>query len=82
MNILIEILVVFIVAILELWFSIPIGLGFGLNSILIIITTSLGSILSAIIIAYFGESIRNWIIRRKSRKPGKRDVKEGRAYGI
>ncbi|MBZ9570048.1 small multi-drug export protein [Methanobrevibacter sp. TMH8] len=79
MDILIEILVIFIAAILELWFSIPLGLGFGLNPILIIVASSLGSILSAIIIAYFGESIRNWIIKRKSKN---KDIKEGRAYDI
>lgn len=79
MDILIEILIVFIASILELWLSIPIGLGFGLNPILIIIASSLGSILSAIVIAYFGESIRNLIIKRRS---GKGDIKKGRAYDI
>lgn len=79
MDILIETLVIFIVAILELWLSIPLGLGFELNPILIIVVSSLGSILSAVVIAYFGESIRNWIIKRKS---GKGDIKEGRVYDI
>ena len=79
MDIIIDTIIVFILAIWELWVSIPIGLGFGLNPILIIIVSSLGSISSAITIAYFGESIRNWIIKRKSRK---KDIKEGRAYDI
>ena len=75
MDILVETIAVFIIAILELWLSIPLGLGFRLNPILLIITSSLGSILSAIIIAYFGESIRNWIIKRKSEK---KDIKQVR----
>ncbi len=79
MNIIIETLIVFLASILELWFSIPIGLGFKLNPVLIIIASSLGSILSSVIIAYFGESIRNWIIKKKSKKGG---IKKGRIYNI
>ena len=75
MDILVETIAVFITAILELWLSVPLGLGLRLNPILLIVTSRLGSILSAIIIAYFGESIRNWIIKRKSEK---KDIKQVR----
>lgn len=79
MDILIQILIVFLSSILELWVGIPIGLAMKLNPILIIISSSLGSILAAIFVAYFGESIRNWIIKKRSKD---KEIKKGRFYDI
>lgn len=79
MDILIQILLVFLSAIFELWVGIPIGLAFKLNPILIIIVASLGSILAAIIVAYFGESIRTWIIKKRAKD---KEIKKGRFYDI
>ncbi len=79
MDIVIGTLMVFLSSILELWLGIPIGLVLKLNPILIIIASSLGAICAAIIVAYFGESIRNWIIKRRSKNG---NIKEGKIYDI
>ncbi|MNI40104.1 putative small multi-drug export protein [compost metagenome] len=53
---------------LELWAAIPLGFTLQLHPVTTAILSSLGSILIAVIIIYFGSSLRNWLIKRFQRK--------------
>jgi hypothetical protein len=67
----IQLLTVFGLSILELWAAIPAGFAFNLDPIGIIIASSAGSIISALIVIVAGEKIRNKIIhwRYKGKEP-------------
>lgn len=64
---------------LELWAAIPLGFTLNLHPVTIGFLSALGSILSAMIIIFFGSSLRNWLIRRFRSKAGGRG---GRMSGI
>jgi hypothetical protein len=65
--------------ILELWAAIPLGFTLKLHPVTIAILSAVGSILSAMIIIFFGSSLRDWLIRRFQRKAGGRG---GRMSGV
>ncbi len=79
MNIL-QLLAVFGLSIIELWAAVPAGFAFNLNPVLIIVASSAGSIVGAIIVIIAGTKIRDKII--KWRYGGKKDVRQGRLYRI
>lgn len=70
-----NIISVFGISVIELWLAIPLGLFLKLNPLLIIITASLGSILSAFLVINLGDSLRkrfiNWRYGNKSSNNGK-----------
>jgi len=65
---LLEILSVFLLASVEVLAAIPAGFAFGHHFLIIIIETTLGAILGAIIIIKFGDGIRKWLLKRKKPK--------------
>jgi hypothetical protein len=71
--------------VLELWVAIPLGFTLQLHPVTTAILSGLGSLLSAIIIIFFGSSVRTWLIKRFQRKNMGRDSRMGRIwnrYGI
>ncbi|NHN30396.1 small multi-drug export protein [Paenibacillus agricola] len=71
--------------VLELWVAIPLGFTLQLHPVTTAILSALGSLLSAVIIIFFGSSLRNWLIQRFQRKNGGKDSRMSRIwnrYGI
>lgn len=68
MEQMLQLLTVFALAIVELWAAIPAGLALGLNPVLVGLCASAGAILSTVIVTLTGERLRNWLVRRHSRK--------------
>jgi hypothetical protein len=58
--------------VLELWAAIPLGFALKLHPVMTAILSAIGSILAAIIIIFFGTSLRNWLVRRFQHKAGGR----------
>jgi hypothetical protein len=58
-----QVLIVFGLSIAELWVGIPAGFAFNLTPFLIVALSSSGSILSALLMVFAGEKIRERIIR-------------------
>ncbi|MEK8131655.1 small multi-drug export protein [Paenibacillus filicis] len=76
---------VFGTGILELWAAIPLGLALQLHPILVGVLSAAGSIFSAVVVIFFGTSIRNWLVRRTHNKNGGRGGRLSRIwdkYGI
>jgi len=61
-------ILVFLTGILGIWKAIPVGLLLKVNPLLIFLLTSLGAITGALILFFFGNRIRNVILRKKNRK--------------
>lgn len=80
MDILSGTILVFGASILELWAGIGLGLAFKLNPIITGISAALGSILSAFVVSFLGENIRERIIKWRYGK--NKDLKNGRMYKI
>jgi uncharacterized membrane protein len=59
--------------IIELWAAIPAGLAIGLNPLLTGIASALGSVVAAVLVAFLGDRIRNWLIKRRSGKKTERE---------
>ena len=72
MEQLLKLLSVFVLAAIELWAAIPAGLALGLHPVLIGITVAGGAILGTFVVVFFGERIRNWLVRRHAGKEGKK----------
>jgi hypothetical protein len=75
-----QLLTVFGLSIIELWAAIPAGFALNLNPAAIVVTSSAGAIVGAIIVILAGEKIRDKII--KWRYGAKRDFRQGRLYRI
>ncbi|MFE5322979.1 small multi-drug export protein [Paenibacillus sp. NPDC056579] len=71
--------------VLELWAAIPLGFTLKLNPVTTAVLSALGSMISAVIVIFFGTSLRNWLIRRFQSKKGGRGGSMARIwdkYGI
>jgi hypothetical protein len=70
--------------VLELWAAIPLGLALKLHPVMTGILSAAGSILSAIIVIFFGTSLRNWLVQRCQQKFGRtgRMTRIWEKYGI
>lgn len=80
MEIFLKITTVIGLGIIELWAAIPAGLAIGLNPLLTGIASAMGSVVAAILVAFLGDRIRNWLIKRRS---GKKTEKENsRIYRV
>lgn len=75
------------------WFeaiaAVPVGILFGLDPILTVIFAIAGNIITIVIFAYGGKSLRNWVIRRRvarGKEPESPKFKKARVayekYGI
>lgn len=76
----IQLLTVFGLSIIELWAAIPAGFALNLNPAAIVIASSAGAIVGALLIILAGEKIRNKII--KWRYGDGKDFRQGRLYRI
>ena len=62
---------VFFTAMFELWVAIPIGIGFKLEPIIIIMATSLGATTGSIFVILLGNGIQKLILRGHKQKEEK-----------
>ncbi len=72
--------IVFIAGIAELWLAIPLGLILKLSPLSTAVTTALGSVISAFIVAFAGENLRKRFL--KWRYCSDEEVKRRRTYHI
>lgn len=72
-------LAVFGVGFIEIWFAVPTGLALGLPAPVVWIMTVAGSLTSTTIVAYAGEALRDWLVRRRGKDGPPRT---GRIYRI
>jgi membrane protein YqaA with SNARE-associated domain len=79
MDILTNVILVFITSIVELWIGIPLGLFLDLNPLIVAITAAAGSILSAFIVIVLGDNLRKWFIKWRY---GEKSIQNGRIYDI
>jgi membrane protein DedA with SNARE-associated domain len=78
---LLEIFSVILLAAVEVLAAIPAGFALGHHFLLIIIETSIGAILGAIVIIRFGDGIRRWLLKKKKPKePSPRRQRFKRTY--
>ncbi|EHQ89908.1 small multi-drug export protein [Desulfosporosinus youngiae] len=78
MELFIKFITVTGIGIIELWAAIPIGTALELHPLLNGIASALGSIIGALVIIFFGERLRKWLLRKKAKGEGKK----GRIYRI
>jgi len=69
----VEVLIKFVtvagLGILELWVAIPAGTALKLHPLLNGVASALGSIIAAVLIIFFGNRLRTWLLKkRKDRK--------------
>jgi uncharacterized membrane protein len=85
-EIVLKIATVIGLGIIELWAAIPTGLAIGLNSLLTGMTSAMGSIVAAVLVAFLGDKIRNWIINcrsgKKTEKENSRIYRVWNKYGV
>ena len=70
-----EYLSVFLMGLLGIWKAIPLGFAFGLNPVLIYLATTLGALVSALVIYFFGDWVRKILKQKAKNKPGKKSGK-------
>lgn len=80
MDFIISILTVFITALVELWFAIPLGLVLNLSPLITATTSALGSIAAVVIVAFAGSNLRNRFFKWRYRTD--EDLKRSRIYKI
>lgn len=78
MEFLIKFITVIGIGILELWAAIPAGTALKLHPLLIGIASALGAIIGAVIIIFFGDRLRMWLLKKKE----KGEKNKGRIYKI
>lgn len=66
------------IAILELWAAIPAGIALKIHPVWNAIASMTGAIIGVVLMAGIGSRIREWILRRKSKK----DNKKGKIYDV
>ncbi len=75
----VPLLAVFGVGFIEIWFAVPTGLALGLPAPIVWIMTVAGSMTSVTLVAFAGDALRGWLIRRRGTDW---PAKTGRIYGI
>lgn len=78
MEILIKFITVTGLGIIELWAAIPAGTALKLHPLLNGVASALGAIIGAVVVIFFGERIRQWVLKKKEKK----DKNKGRIYRI
>lgn len=66
-NMIIRAFTIYIVGITGIWKAIPVGLALKSNPIEIAVFTALGSITTVILLFYFGESVKRWVLKNWSK---------------
>ncbi len=72
-------LAVFGVGFIEIWFAVPTGLALGLPAPIIWIMTVAGSMTSVTLVAFAGDALRGWLVRRRGQDW---PAKTGRIYRV
>jgi hypothetical protein len=75
----VPVLVVFGVAIVEIWFAVPTGIALGLPAPAVWVMTASGAIVSVALVASAGDALRGWILQRRS---GNGALRTGRVYRV
>jgi hypothetical protein len=85
---------VFGLAFFSFWAAIPLGIGLGLNPIVVIITVVMSYASGVVIVVFFGDKIRTWVMSRRKKsttddipaddapQPNKRLLMIWERYGI
>lgn len=81
MEVLIKSLTVTGLGILELWVAIPAGTALKLHPLLNGIASALGSIIGAVLVIFFGDRLRRWLLRKRQ-KAEKTEKSRGRIYEV
>jgi len=75
----VPLLAVFGVGFIEIWFAVPTGLALGLPAPIVWVMTVAGSMTSVSLVAFAGEALRGWLVRRRGKDwPDK----TGRIFGL
>ena len=78
MEVLIKFITVAGLGILELWAAIPAGTALKLHPLLNGAASALGSIIAAVLIIFFGDRLRTWLLKKKE----KDEKNKGRIYKV
>jgi len=78
MELLIKFITVTGLGILELWAAIPAGTALKLHPLLNGIASAVGAIIGAVLVIFFGDRLRTWLLKKKE----KGEKKKGRIYKI
>lgn len=78
MDVLIKFITVTGLGILELWAAIPAGTALKLHPLLNGIASALGAIIGAVLVIFFGDRLRMWLLKKKE----KSEKSKGRIYKI
>lgn len=71
---------VMLLGVLELWVAIPTGTALDLPPVLNGIASALGAAIAAVIVVFFGDGIRRWLLRNKDEEGEEKP--KGRIYQI
>lgn len=67
MEVLIKFITVAGLGILELWVAIPAGTALKLHPLLNGMASALGAVIAAVIVIFFGDRLRTWLLRKKEK---------------
>lgn len=76
MKVLIGFITVTGLGIIELWLAIPAGIALQLHPLLIGSASALGAAIGAIVVIFFGERLRNWLLSKRKDKTGEEEEKQ------
>ncbi|MDD4170293.1 MAG: small multi-drug export protein, partial [Desulfotomaculaceae bacterium] len=84
MELIIKILTVIGLGIIELWVAIPTGFALKLHPLITGLASGLGSILGALLVIIAGDSLCNWLLKKKTgvRKDRGSMYKVWNRYGV
>lgn len=78
MEVLIKFITVTGLGIIELWAAIPAGTALKLHPLLNGITSAFGAIIGAVVVIFFGDRLRQWLLKKREKK----EKNKGRIYRI
>jgi len=67
-NVIVRVFTIYIVGITGIWKAIPVGIALKSHPIEIAVFTALGSITTVILLFYFGESVKRWVLKNLSKE--------------
>jgi len=79
MEVLIKFITVIGLGVIELWVAIPTGTALSLHPLLNGIASALGAIVGAVLVIFFGDRLRKWLLKKKEKEEGE---SKGRIYRI
>lgn len=82
MEVLIKFITVTGLGIIELWVAIPAGTALKIHPVLNGIASGLGSIIGAVLVIFFGDRLRKWILKKKDKDKDKEEKNKGKIYKI